>query len=153
MKDTKDILKYVDQNQNTFHTGAILDIDTKISGVSDVKSIINLWSHKGQIAENEDEYDVTTRANAKINLLYPKQYFISQGIDQPKWVSGGANMLGNQWDNLELGLLRDEGYSETKLDELKEKTVDSSLIHKTLQFAKGGGEVVNSLANKWEQKL
>ena len=159
----ENIKNFIDETQGSWHGTGILDVDTSLQRIGAVKTLIGIWAHKNKISEDDDPFEITKRAynqifpddnvailrpNARLNLLYPKQYFEGQGIKQPKWVADGANMLANEWHSLELGLLRDEGYTEAKLEDLKKTTVEGNLIHKTLNFVGA-----DNLAVKWEQKV
>jgi|TARA_Y100000296_G_C5177376_1_gene260902 hypothetical protein len=159
----QNIYNFIDETQGSWHAGAILDTNKMLKKLGSVKSLVEIWYYKNKITDNDDTYDVTKRAynqifpdenvailrpNARLNLLYPKQYFEGQGIKQPKWVADGANMLANEWYGLELGLLRDEGYTEAKLEDLKKTTVGENLIHQTLEFVGA-----DDLAGRWEQKV
>jgi len=159
----QNIYNFIDETQGSWHTGAIWDTNTMLKRLGAVKSLVEFWDYKNKISDDDDVYDVTKRAykqifpdenvavlrpEARLNLLYPKMYFENQGIKQPKWVADGANMLANEWNGLELGLLRDEGFSEAKLENLKKTTVGENLIHQTLEFVGA-----DDFAERWEQKV
>ena len=149
--------------QDVYHTSGIVDTDSRLQHVSAVETVVEYWIEEGTVKSSDDPQDVTKRAyeyifpddnvavlkpNVRYNLLYPKKFFEGQGIDNHKWVASGANYLATDWTGLELGLLRDQGFSEAKLEVLKKETVDESFVHQTLKFVGA-----DNFAKRWEWKI